>query len=90
MNGEADVSSIGPKLNRERDLGNQLAGVRADHATPSTRWVAGSNNSLVMPSSRPSESERPLAAHGKAPFSNAIRRLGGSLRQSTQATSGSV
>src|SRR5690606_12980559 len=36
---------------------------------PMTRRVVGSNSSLVSPSSRPSESARPLAAHGKLAFS---------------------
>ena len=39
---------------------------------PSTRCVSGSNSSLVKPSSRPSDSERPLATHGKAPFLKAM------------------
>ena len=35
---------------------------------PITRCVVSSNSSLVMPSSRPSESERPLAAQGNTPL----------------------
>jgi hypothetical protein len=36
---------------------------------PSRRLVASSNSSLVTPSSRPSDKERPLAAHGNTPLS---------------------
>jgi hypothetical protein len=32
---------------------------------PISRWVSSSQRVLVRPSSRPSESDRPLAAHGK-------------------------
>src|SRR5260370_592283 len=39
---------------------------------PSTRCVSGSNSSFVSPSSRPIDSERPLATHGKEPFLKAI------------------
>src|SRR6185436_16717938 len=39
---------------------------------PITRCVAGSNSSFVMPSSRPSVSERPLATQGNVAFSYAV------------------
>ena len=41
---------------------------------PITRCVCGSKRSLVKPSSRPSASERPLAAQGNTAFSKAMSR----------------
>jgi hypothetical protein len=58
---------------------------------PRTRLVASSNKSLVMPSSRPSESERAEAAQGKIPLPYLIPLALASFSvMPTQATSGSV
>jgi hypothetical protein len=58
---------------------------------PMMRSVASSNRTLVTPSSRPSESDRPLAAHGKVPlpYFTPFALASFSVRP-TQATSGSV
>ena len=58
---------------------------------PTIRCVASSNSTLVEPSSRPSESERPLAAQGNAPLPYLIPLALHSFSVSpAQATSGSV
>ncbi len=58
---------------------------------PMTRSVVLSNSSFVMPSSRPSESERPLAAQGKTPLPYVTPAAFASFSViPAQATSGSV
>jgi hypothetical protein len=55
-----------PHLDRQRRLGDQVAGVWADNAAaehPVGGFVEPSNSSLVTLSSRASDKERPLAAH---------------------------
>ena len=55
------------------------------------RSVVSSNITLVMPSSRPSDSERPLAAHGKAALPYLMPAALASFSVTpTHATSGSV
>ena len=74
---------IGAHLDRQRDLGDQLAGVGADDAgAEQTTASCGSNSSLVKPSSRPIESERPLAAQGNTRLLDRdVLRLGRALGQ---------
>ena len=58
---------------------------------PMIRSVVSSKITLVMPSSRPSDSERPLAAHGKTPLPYLMPAALASFSVTpTQATSGSV
>ena len=58
---------------------------------PRTWRVSGSMRSFVSPSSRPSPSARPDAAHGNVPFSNGMPSALACVSVSPiQATSGSV
>ena len=58
---------------------------------PMSRSVVSSKITLVMPSSRPSDSERPLAAQGKAALPYLMPAALASFSVTpTQATSGSV
>ena len=58
---------------------------------PMMRSVVSSKITLVMPSSRPSDSERPLAAHGKLALPYLMPAALASFSvTSTHATSGSV
>src|ERR1700722_15851455 len=58
---------------------------------PMRRWVSSSHRVLVRPSSRPSESDRPLAAHGKTALPYLIPFALASVSVTpAQATSGSV
>ena len=58
---------------------------------PMMRSVVSSNSTLVSPSSRPSESERPLAAQGNTPlpYLTPLALASFSVRPA-QATSGAV
>ncbi len=51
MHGQADVLGIRPHLDRQRRIGDQVAGIWADDAAASRRLVASSNSSWVTPSS---------------------------------------
>src|SRR3954464_9892620 len=58
---------------------------------PMMRSVVSSNSTLVTPSSRPSDSDRPLAAQGNTPLPYLTPAAFASFSVSpTQATSGSV
>ena len=60
MDRQADVRRVAAHLDRERDLGDQVAGAGTDDAAAEDAVGAGSNSSLVKPSSRFSASDRPL------------------------------
>ena len=58
----ADVDRVGAHLDRQRDLADQVAGMRADDAAADDAVAsAASNSSLVKPSSRPLAMARPEA-----------------------------
>ena len=58
---------------------------------PMTRPLASSNSTFVIPSERPSVSDRPLAAHGKTPLPYPMPAARASFSVTpAQATSGSV
>ena len=65
MDGQPDVCGVRAQLDGQRGLGDQVAGIGPDDAAADDPVVVSSKITLVMPSSRPSDSERPLAAHGK-------------------------
>ena len=90
VNGQPDILRIRAHLDGKRGLGDQVAADGPTMLQPMIRSVVSSNRTLVRPSSRPSERERPLAAQGNTlPYRDPLR-LGLVLGQPTQATSGSV
>ena len=72
VNSETEILRIGTHLDGHGRLGDQIARMWPDNPRTNDPSVSLSNSSLVTPSSRPIPSARPLAAHGKTPFSNSM------------------
>ena len=90
VDGEADVFGVGAHLDRQRRFGDQVAGIRRRRCrSRSIAWCPRRTATWSAPSSRPSDSARPEAAHGKLalPYSMPLALASVSVRP-TQATSG--
>jgi len=90
MNRQGDVLGGRAHLQCKSRLGNQLAGIHAADATPSTRSLSGSMIIFVKPSVRSKLSARPEAATEFNDFVFNAFFLCFSLGQPTPGSSGSV
>ncbi len=91
MDGGADVAGVGAELDGQARFSDEVPGGGADDAAADDAVGGSSNSTLVMPSSRPRLSDRPLAAQGNTPLPYLIPAALASFSVTpTQATSGSV
>ena len=91
VDGEADVGGVGAHLDGQAASATSSPALGPTMPAPIRRSVPSSNSSLVAPSERPRDSDRPLAAQGKVPLPYLTPAALASFSVAlTQATSGSV